>query len=223
VERTRTHNLAVGSVCKLRAETLPTQPPRHPLYHILLHFIVFYLIFYRHSIYQFSILAAMVSNKFMSRQDCRPNSVIAKCNNKNCCKRNWCFACYWMNLCQDQGRQTFADAEPEIGTIFKSAARPEVVVAELAYKVCLKTHSHCAPSRAGAAQRRHALIEHVEIKESIYTERVVKQCRAASRSKIETWAIRAEKLDVAARLCAELISISSCSSHNTWQQHVVHE
>jgi len=31
VERTRTHNLAVGSVCKLRAETLPTQPPRHPL------------------------------------------------------------------------------------------------------------------------------------------------------------------------------------------------
>jgi len=29
-ERTRTHNLAVGSVCKLRAETLPTQPPRHP-------------------------------------------------------------------------------------------------------------------------------------------------------------------------------------------------
>jgi len=28
VERTRTHNLAVGSVCKLRAETLPTQPPR---------------------------------------------------------------------------------------------------------------------------------------------------------------------------------------------------
>jgi len=31
VERTRPHNLAVGSVCKLRAETLPTQPPRHPL------------------------------------------------------------------------------------------------------------------------------------------------------------------------------------------------
>ena len=30
MERTRTHNLAVGSVCKLRAETLPTQPPRHP-------------------------------------------------------------------------------------------------------------------------------------------------------------------------------------------------
>jgi len=30
VERTRTHNLAVGSVCKLRAETLPTQPPRQP-------------------------------------------------------------------------------------------------------------------------------------------------------------------------------------------------
>ena len=29
MERTRTHNLAVGSVCKLRAETLPTQPPRH--------------------------------------------------------------------------------------------------------------------------------------------------------------------------------------------------
>ena len=30
MERTRTHNLAVGSVCKLRAETLPTQPPRQP-------------------------------------------------------------------------------------------------------------------------------------------------------------------------------------------------
>ena len=29
MERTRTHNLAVGSVCKLRAETLPIQPPRH--------------------------------------------------------------------------------------------------------------------------------------------------------------------------------------------------
>ena len=29
MERTRTHNLAVGSVCKLRAETLPTQRPRH--------------------------------------------------------------------------------------------------------------------------------------------------------------------------------------------------
>ena len=32
MERTRTHNLAVGSVCKLRAETLPTQPPRHPMW-----------------------------------------------------------------------------------------------------------------------------------------------------------------------------------------------
>ena len=32
MERTRTHNLAVGSVCKLRAETLPTQPPRQPVY-----------------------------------------------------------------------------------------------------------------------------------------------------------------------------------------------
>ena len=31
MERTRTHNLAVGSVCKFRAETLPTQPPRHPV------------------------------------------------------------------------------------------------------------------------------------------------------------------------------------------------
>ena len=29
MERTRTHNLAVGSVCKLRAETLPTQPLRY--------------------------------------------------------------------------------------------------------------------------------------------------------------------------------------------------
>ena len=32
MERTRTHNLAVGSVCKLRAETLPTQPPRQHLH-----------------------------------------------------------------------------------------------------------------------------------------------------------------------------------------------
>ena len=30
MERTRTHNLAVGSISKLRAKTLPTQPPRHP-------------------------------------------------------------------------------------------------------------------------------------------------------------------------------------------------
>ena len=36
MERTRTHNLAVGSVCKLRAETLPTQPPRHPNYTLTL-------------------------------------------------------------------------------------------------------------------------------------------------------------------------------------------
>ena len=60
-----------------------------------------------------------------------------------------------------------------------------------AFILTLKGHSHCARSRAAtrvaarlrAALRRDALIVHVQINDSIHTERVVKQSRAAPSSK----------------------------------------